>query len=76
MVLPGDRAPLVVAITEIGLDTHRMKPENAAALLAPCLGADLPFLASCGAAPSRSEERGITGPPDEPTEIYEDEADI
>jgi hypothetical protein len=25
--------PLIVAITEIGLQTHRMKPENAAALV-------------------------------------------
>jgi Kef-type K+ transport system membrane component KefB len=78
VLLSATALPLVVAITDIGLDTGRMKPENAAALVGAAMMSVLifPFVAFMLRRRHPDEEEPTTaGPPDEPTEIYEDEAD-
>jgi Kef-type K+ transport system membrane component KefB len=79
VLLSATALPLVVAITEIGLETGRMKPENAAALVGAAVLSVLifPFLAFLWQRhhPDTPEDTTVA-PPDEPTEIYEDEADI
>ena len=77
-LLSATALPLVVAITEIGLDTGRMKPQNAAALVGAAMLSVLifPFFAFMWHRHHPdADEPAIAGPPDEPTEIYEDEAD-
>lgn len=79
VLLSATALPLVVAITEIGLDAGRMKPENAAALVGAAMLSVLifPFVAFMlrRRHPDEEEPPPIPTPPDEPTTIYEDEAD-
>ena len=78
VLLSATALPLVVAITEIGLDAGRMKPENAAALVGAAMLSVLifPFVAFTWRRRHPDEEEpSIAAPPDEPTTIYEDEAD-
>ena len=79
VLLSATALPLVVAITEIGLETGRMRPQNAAALVGAAMLSVLifPFLAFMWRRHHPDTPEGTTAaPPDEPTEIYEDEADI
>jgi Kef-type K+ transport system membrane component KefB len=61
--LQATALPLIVVITEIGLSTHRMRPENATALLAAGMLSVLVFPLSgfgiLGSAPTAGED----GPP-------------
>jgi Kef-type K+ transport system membrane component KefB len=78
-LLSATALPLVVAITQIGLDTHRMKSENAAALVGAAMLSVLIFPYVAFALRRRhpvSEEPAIPAPPDEPDTVYEDEADV
>jgi flagellin-like protein len=71
--------PLVVAITEIGLDSHRMKPANAAALVGAAMLSVLIFPYIAFALRRRhpaDEEPTVPAPADEPSTVYEDEADL
>jgi hypothetical protein len=67
----------VVAVTQIGLDTGRMKPENAAALVGAAMLSVLifPYTALSSLRRHPEEPSTTAAPPDEPTAIYEDEAD-
>ncbi len=79
VLLSATALPLVVAITEIGLETGRMRPQNAAALVGAAMLSVLifPFLAFMWRRRHPDTREDTTAaPPDEPTEIYEDEADI
>jgi Kef-type K+ transport system membrane component KefB len=78
-LLSATALPLVVAITEIGLDSHRMKPENAAALVGAAMLSVLifPYLAfALRRRHPTDEEPSVPAPPDEPAAVYEDEADL
>ena len=78
-LLSATALPLVVAITEIGLDTHRMKPENAVALVGAAMLSVLifPYLAfALRRRHPAGEEPAVPPPTDEPSTVYEDEADI
>ncbi len=77
-LLSATALPLVVAITEIGLETERMKPENAAALVGAAMLSVLifPFVAFALRRRHPDPDEPVTKPTDEPTGIYEDEADI
>ena len=79
VLLSATALPLVVAITEIGLETGRMRPQNAAALVGAAMLSVLifPFFAFVWRRHHPDTREDTTAaPPDEPTEIYEDEADI
>jgi Kef-type K+ transport system membrane component KefB len=78
-LLSATALPLVVAITEIGLDSDRMTPENAAALVGAAMLSVLIFPYIAFALRRRhpaSDEPPVPAPTDEPTTIYEDEADL
>jgi Kef-type K+ transport system membrane component KefB len=79
-LLSATALPLVVAITEIGLDTGRMKSANAAALVGAAMLSVLifPYVALMlrRRHPSLdATERPLPAPSEEPTTIYEDEAE-
>ena len=78
-LLSATALPLVMAITKVGLDTHRMKPENAAALVgAGILSVFIfPYLAfALRRRHPASEEPTIPAPADEPATVYADRADL
>jgi Kef-type K+ transport system membrane component KefB len=77
-LLSATALPLVVAITEIGLETGRMKPDNAAALVGAAMLSVLifPFVAFALRRRRPDPDVAIATLADEPTQIYEDEADI
>ena len=71
-LLSATALPLVMAITKVGLDTHRMKPENAAALVgAGILSVFIfPYLAfALRRRHPASEEPTIPAPAAEPTTV-------
>jgi hypothetical protein len=76
-LLSATALPLVVAITQIGLDTGRMKPENAAALVGAAMLSLLvfPFVALALRRRHPAPEPEVPAPGDEPTTIYEDEGE-
>jgi Kef-type K+ transport system membrane component KefB len=76
-LLSATALPLVVAITEIGLETHRMTSGNAAALVGAAMLSVLvlPFTAFALLRRHPEEEIAVPAPPDEPSTVYEDEAD-
>jgi hypothetical protein len=77
-LLASTALPLVVAITQIGLDTGHMRPENAAALVGAAMLSVLIFPFAAFTSLRRHTDIELTEPtePDEPTAMYRDEGDV
>ncbi|HXY93100.1 MAG TPA: cation:proton antiporter [Acidimicrobiia bacterium] len=78
-LLSATALPIVVAITEIGVDSGHMRPANAAALVGAAILSVLVFPSTAFGWMRRHPvppDAEVAAPADEPTEVYEDEADI